>query len=191
MAPRLSSPQKGQEQEWDKEKQFSWGRGTVAMSGKLCRGCEDGSRNEDEVERYEETEPLAVDKDEACQPCKEAEKQEQSISAEKTFPGPCGRPREKGQKNPDTESEKKTSPEGGVEARKAREDVLVRNDEVAGMFQHEERAMQISIGEINLERGDDLGYKEAEKKHGNGWNNGMMEFWNAGRRHRDSVGALE
>ena len=47
--------------------------------------------------------------------------------------------------------------------------------------------MKVCVGEVDLERGNDLGHKKAEKKHGSGGNDGMMEFWNVGEVHRFQI----
>ena len=118
-------------------------------------------------------------------------KNEQSISAEKTFPGLRGRPREKGKKNPDGESEKKPAPEGRIEAQKSGENPVVGADEVPNFFQNKKGAMKVGVGDADLERGNDLGCKKAEQEHGNGENIGMMEFCNNGKSHEgQSVGVM-
>ena len=42
--------------------------------------------------------------------------------------------------------------------------MLVRDDEIAGLFQSEERAMKAGVGDVNLERGNTLCHKEANEK---------------------------
>ena len=62
--------------------------------------------------------------------------------------------------------------------------MLVRNDEITGFFQHEERAVKADVRDVNLEGGNDLGDEKAEKEDSSRGNAGMMEFWNVGKRHQ-------
>ena len=43
--------------------------------------------------------------------------------------------------------------------------MLVRNDEITGFFQHEERAVKADVRDVNLEGGNDLGNEKAKHKN--------------------------
>jgi hypothetical protein len=43
--------------------------------------------------------------------------------------------------------------------------VLVRNDKITGFFQHEERAVKVCVGDVDLEGGNNLCDEKAKEKH--------------------------